>query len=104
MTVYIIQKVPRRDFSSAEKYGKLKPVVPYHEQIALSPGPVVFSAQKILKNFCDDDYLLLVGDPSIIGACCAIASRYNNGRYKVLKWDRLERRYFPIDFFYLVLN
>ena len=54
------------------------------------------------KNFSDDDYLLLVGDPSIIGACCAIASRYNNGRYKVLKWDRLERRYFPIEFNILI--
>tara|TARA_R110000751_G_scaffold131655_4_gene234026 strand:- start:984 stop:1292 length:309 start_codon:yes stop_codon:yes gene_type:complete len=98
MTVFIIQKVPRRDFSSADKYGDLKSIVPYHEQIALSPGPVVFQANKILKNFSDDDYLLLVGDPSIIGACCALASRHNNGRYKVLKWDRLDSRYYPIEF------
>jgi hypothetical protein len=102
MTVFIIQKVPRRDFSSAKKYGELKGVVPYHEQIALSPGPVVFAANKILKNFCDDDFLLLVGDPSIIGACCAIASRYNNGRYKVLKWDRQLSKYFPIEFNILI--
>ena len=102
MTVYIIQKVPKRDFSSAKQFGDLKSLVPYHEQIALSPGPVVFGVNKILKNFSDDDFLLLVGDPSIIGACCAIASRYNNGRYKVLKWDRLERRYFPIEFNILI--
>ena len=45
----------------------------------------------------DDDYLLLIGDPSIIGVACAVASDINMGRFKVLKWDRRREKYLPLE-------
>ena len=42
------------------------------------------------------DYLLLTGDPAIIGVACSIASDITNGKYNLLKWDRQERKYYPI--------
>ena len=98
MTVYVIQRSPGRDISSAEEFGELKDIIPFKKQIVLSSGPIVFQAQKVLRNFNSDDYLLLMGDPSIIGACCAIASKHNGGKFKVLKWDREEKRYLPLEF------
>ena len=52
----------------------------------------------VLKNFNDDDYLLLIGDPTIIGVACSVASDINMGRYKVLKWDRRREKYYPLEF------
>ena len=98
MTVYVVQRAPGRDITSAKEYGDLKNVIPFKDQIALSSMPVVFQAQKTLRDFCDDDYLLLMGDPSIIGVCCAIASKHNNGKFKVLKWDRESNHSLPIEF------
>ena len=97
MTVYIIQKTPNRDVSSASKFGEMVEVIDYRKQIALSGGPVVMKARKILRNFCDDDFLLLMGYPSIIGVCCEITAQHNLGKFKLLKWDREEQRYLPIE-------
>jgi hypothetical protein len=40
---------------------------------------------------------LLTGDPAIIGVACSIVSDLTSGKYKLLKWDRQERRYYPIE-------
>jgi len=40
---------------------------------------------------------LLTGDPAIIGVACSIVSDITNGRYKLLKWDKQERKYYPIE-------
>ena len=97
MTVYVIQEMPYRDILSAEKYGELKPVLEPGYQLILSPAPTIQKIKRVLKNFTDDDYLLLMGDPSIIGVACAVASDINMGRFKVLKWDRKREKYYPLE-------
>jgi hypothetical protein len=39
----------------------------------------------------------LTGDPAIIGVACSIVSDITNGKYKLLKWDKQERTYYPIE-------
>jgi len=51
----------------------------------------------ILKNYTSKDYLLLSGDPSVIGIAVAIVSDINNGRFNLLKWDRQEKVYYPLE-------
>ena len=46
----------------------------------------------------DDDYLLMVGDPAAIAAAGAVACMLNNGRMKLLKWDRQEMRYYVVEY------
>jgi hypothetical protein len=41
--------------------------------------------------------LLLTGDPAIIGVACSLVSDITNGKYKLLKWDKQERKYYSID-------
>jgi hypothetical protein len=53
--------------------------------------------RKALKDYTKEDYLLLTGDPAIIGVACSIVSDITNGKYKLLKWDKQERRYYPIE-------
>ena len=81
----------------AAKYGKFEFLLPEFSQIIFSPGPLIFKLRKALKNFTTEDYLLLTGDPAIIGVACSIVSDMTNGRYNLLKWDKQERAYYPIE-------
>jgi len=38
-----------------------------------------------------------MGDPAAIGIACSIASHVNDGKFKMLKWDRQEALYLPIN-------
>ena len=101
--VYVIQHVPgtksgspKMNIIGAQKYGELKFLLPEFSQIIFSPGPLVFKLKKLLKDFKPEDYLLLIGDPALIGVACSIVSDITNGKYNLLKWDKQERQYYPI--------
>ena len=102
-TVYVIQEIPgtkegrpRINIMGATDYGSLKFLLPELSQIIFSPGPLIFKLRKALKNYTNEDYLLLTGDPAIIGVACSIVSDITNGKYKLLKWDKQEKKYYPI--------
>src|SRR5690606_23005204 len=96
MAVYITQDMRGRDVSDAAAYGDLEIIIPEGEQV-YSTQPTVKKIMRKLMNFSDDDYLLLSGDPVVIGIACALAARFNAGRVKVLKWDRLKNQYVPLE-------
>ena len=103
-TVYVIQEIagtrdgkPKINVMGASKYGRFKFLLPEMSQMIFSPGPLIFKLRKGLDNFNKKDYLLLTGDPAIIGVACSIVSDITNGKYNVLKWDKQERKYYPIE-------
>ena len=102
-TVYVIQEIPgskagtpKINIMGASQYGQFKFLLPELSQMIFSPGPLIFKLRSGLKIFYAKDYLLLTGDPAIIGVACSIVSDITNGKYNLLKWDRQERRYYPI--------
>jgi len=97
MTVYVVQEVKSRNVLSAEKFGTLELLLPEGSQLVLSTGPTVRRLRYKLRNFNDDDYLLLIGDPSAIGIACSIAATNNRGKFKCLKWDKREYKYYPVE-------
>jgi len=105
--VYVIQEIPgskagspkiniigAADYSTSGKFNFL---LPEFSQMIFSPGPLIYKLRKGLKDYTPDDYLLLTGDPAIIGVACSIVSDITNGKYNVLKWDKQERKYYPIE-------
>ena len=101
--VYLVQDVPgtqagtpKINIVGAREYGEVKSLLPELSQIIFSPGPLIFKLRKLLKDFKPDDYLLLTGDPAIIGVACSIVSDITGGKFKLLKWDKQERKYYPI--------
>ena len=102
-TVYVIQEIPgtragapKINIMSAREYGDFHFLLPEFSQIIFSPGPLVFKLRKLLENYTPEDYLLLTGDPAIIGIACSIVSDITNGKFNLLKWDRQERVYYPL--------
>ena len=102
--VHVIQEIPgtaegrpKINIMGAATYGKFKFLLPELSQIIFSPGPLIFKLRKELANYKKQDYLLLTGDPAIIGVACSIVSDITNGKYKLLKWDKQERKYYTIE-------
>ena len=102
--VYVIQEIPgtqagnpKINIIGAQKYGEFNFLLPEFSQMIFSPGPLIYKLRQGLKNYTVDDYLLLTGDPAIIGVACSIVSDITNGKYNVLKWDKQERKYYPIE-------
>ena len=102
--VYVIQEIPgtsegrpKINIIGASQYGEFKFLLPELSQIIFSPGPLIFKLRSLLKNYSQRDFLLLTGDPAIIGVACSIVSDITNGKYKLLKWDKQERKYYPIE-------
>ena len=101
--VYVIQHVagtqagnPKINIIGAQKYGDFKFLLPEFSQIIFSPGPLIYKLRKGLKNFNENDHLLLTGDPAIIGVACSIVADNTNGKFNLLKWDKQDRMYYPI--------
>ena len=105
--VYVIQEIPgskagspkiniigAADYSTSGKFNFL---LPEFSQMIFSPGPLIYKLRKGLKDYTSDDYLLLTGDPALIGVACSIVSDITNGKYNILKWDKQERKYYPIE-------
>ena len=103
--VYIIQNVMRKypggtyrglDYSQAERFGEIVYLFDGNKQVVMSPQPTIRKLKSVLKDFNDNDYLLLVGDPALIGLTTSVLVTISNGRYNMLKYDRIEKDYFPI--------
>jgi len=104
--VYVIQEIPgskagtpKINIMGAASYSTTNDFIfllPEFSQMIFSPGPLIFKLRKGLRNYTSEDYLLLTGDPAIIGVACSIVSDITHGKYNVLKWDKQERKYYPI--------
>ena len=101
--VYVIQEIagtkegrPKINILGAAEYGTFKFLLPELSQMIFSPGPLIFKLRKGLKDYTNEDFLLLTGDPAIIGVACSIVSDITNGKFNLLKWDKQERKYYPI--------
>lgn len=88
--------VPKHDIDTAHVFGDVVEV--------LSPTASPFNFPTVrdelhfkLKHYRDGDFILLVGNPALIGAVTAIAASYNDGRCAVLQWSGKDQRYTPID-------
>lgn len=104
--VYVVQEpAPKKnhetgavttiDVTPAAKFGPF--------QVLLGPGDVVLSTaptiailREKLRTFCDEDYLLMIGDPVAIALAAMVASDVNFGRVKFLRWAKREFDYVPV--------
>ena len=95
--VYILFHNENLDFEEAKDYGDLVFVT--------SRGNPGFHLEKFefdstlkvlneaLENFSDIDYLLPLGDLSLVVTASIIAARNSGGDVRILRWDRMLRQY-----------
>ena len=101
--VYVIQEIagtkdgkPKINILGAAEYGTFKFLLPELSKMIFSQGPLIFKLRKGLRDNTTKDHLLLTGDPAIIGVACSIVSDITHCKFNLLKWDKQERKYYPI--------
>lgn len=62
----------------------------------LHTAPLAQALKEAMKDMTDEDYVVAVGDPSLIAAASVIAWR-KTGKLRVLKWDRMSSAYLPVE-------
>lgn len=87
--------VPAADLTPALKYGDLELLIDTGVVIGIAVAPLLATLKDKLRNFCDDDYLILTGNPVAMGLATAVAIK-QNGRAKILVWDRKESTYYMV--------
>lgn len=87
---------PVKSVSEAAIYGKLEVLIEQNN-VGVAIAPVIRELKQKLINFSDDDYLLPIGDPVVIGLATTIAARSNRGHVKMLRWDRQTRQYIKVE-------
>lgn len=103
MTVYVVQKQMRMD----HRTGELIPRFPLIERAEawgdlfylLSSSANPFKSEKLIKdlhrdlsNFSSEDYLVLTGNPVLIGLVTSVAAHYSDN-VNFLQWSRKKDQY-----------
>ncbi len=94
--VYLVQENPYISVLAAEDYGKIITLFDSGSQIMFRPQPAIRKLKRKLKDFSDEDFLLMMGDPAAMGIACCVAAEMNRGKFKILKWDKMQKRYYPV--------
>ena len=95
-TVFLIQENPYISVLSATEYGTIVTLFESGTQIMFSPQPAIRKLKRKLRDFDDNDHLLMMGDPAAMGIACCVASDMNRGKFKILKWDKMQKRYYSV--------
>lgn len=88
---------PHFNISSAEPYGEFVFVMPEGNHISDDPEVSLKIMRPKLARFTADDYLVLIGHPTLIGWATALAARATGGKVKMLQWHRRQCVYTPIE-------
>lgn len=107
MTVYVVQQQMRFDqdtkelvprFTSIDKalrWGNIEFILSPSAH-PFNPDTVLGDIHEKLSGFNDDDHLLLIGNPALIGMSTSIAAYYNDGKVKFLQWSGRHGEYTEI--------
>jgi hypothetical protein len=88
--------IPTMNLDSAKRYGDITVLLPPNAN-RLNTAPLVNVIKVLMGGYTIDDFIVAVGDPSLIGICVAIASRATGGKFNMLKWDRLTSDYIKVE-------
>lgn len=91
--VFVTQDPTDKNLTPAREYGDLQLLWPSGDPNFYEEAARIVEQRLISLGFCDSDYLLLLGDPVLIGITVATACKINGGRCKVLKYQKQDRRY-----------
>lgn len=93
-TVFVVFADHRKDFSKAEEFGQLRDVFSSVGR-NYNASALIEHARHVLGQSQPGDYLLVVGDPTLVGICMVVMAELD-GRMNLLRWDRDDFRYSPL--------
>lgn len=88
--------VPTVNLAPAEEYGDVVVMLPPNAN-RLHTAPLVAAMREQMRDFSGEDFIVAVGDPSLLAAAAVIAANKAGGVLRILKWDRIGSKYLPVE-------
>ena len=88
--------IPTMNMQAADKFGTLVVLLPPNAN-RLNTAPLLAALKDGMEPFTAEDYLVCLGDPSLIAAAACIAARKTGGLLRLLKWDRMASDYLAVE-------
>jgi hypothetical protein len=89
--------IPSFDYTPAMQYGEIKVLVPSGTPHLETKNLLAWMRSQLL-SFSDDDYIVAAGEPATLAAACLVAAELNDGRIKMLRWDKHSVGYHELQF------
>jgi hypothetical protein len=86
--------VPTVNLGISRPFGELVVLLPANAN-RLHSAPLVDAMHAGMKHFSKEDYLIAVGDPTLIAAAAVLAYQ-KTGHLRMLRWDRLTSDYIEV--------
>lgn len=88
--------IPSINIDPARKFGEVVVMLPPNANRAHT-APLVQAMREQMRDYTADDYVIAVGDPSLIAVAACIAAKKAQGTLRMLKWDRQMANYIPVE-------
>lgn len=88
--------IPIVDIQQVEQFGTPVVMIPPNAGRG-STAPLVDVIKAKMRDYTIDDYIVALGDPSLIAAAACIAAKATGGVVKMLKWDRIVKTYISVE-------
>jgi hypothetical protein len=85
--VFVVQDPSDKNILPAERFGKLR-VLLFKKDIDRGYDYCAEQLSEKLSGITDNDHILLIGDPILIGIATHMAFHYSEGRVNFLRWIR----------------
>jgi hypothetical protein len=80
----------------ARKHGELVVLLPPNAN-RLHIMPLLTALREGMATYTADDWIVAVGDPSLLAAAACIAARKTGGLLRMLKWDKMSSDYIAME-------
>jgi hypothetical protein len=88
--------IPTVNMTAAHRYGEFVEMLPPGAN-RLATAPLTQALKEKMAGYKKEDYLVAIGDPSIIAISSAIAVDRTSGLLRLLKWDRQTNDYILVE-------
>lgn len=83
----------RVNLDPAREFGELTVLVEDSLLGVVDPRSILPELLEKLRDFCDDDVMLCVGNPTLMVVAAMVAAEANGSRIRFIQWRPNERRY-----------
>jgi len=88
--------VPTVNIAPANRFGDVVVMLPPNAN-RMYTAPLVDVIKRRMDHFTRDDYVVALGDPSLIAVAACVAASKTNGTFKMLKWDKVASDYISVE-------
>lgn len=94
--VYVVHESAGKNITPAFKFGACMFLLPPVGTVSLDMRWSITQLRANLQFARSIDYLLLIGDPVMIGLATAVMAEFTDGKFNILRWDRQEKIYIEL--------